>query len=168
MKYSIFVDTRECVGCYACEVACKQEHSLPVGPRLIRVGTKGPRQIDGKLQLRYNVELCRHCSQAPCAENCPKGAITVRPDGIAVISPELCSGCRQCALHCTFGVLQFDPIKNVAVKCDLCMERLDRGLQPACAAACPSHCIYFGDKNAISRKSSKKKVSTRTLEESPV
>ncbi|MBP1706506.1 MAG: 4Fe-4S ferredoxin [Chloroflexi bacterium] len=157
MKYAIFVDTRDCVGCYACEVACKQEHNLPVGPRLIRVGSNGPRLIEGKLQLRYEVEHCRHCAPARCVEHCPKGAITTRPDGITVISPELCDACKLCAKDCTFGMMQFDEIKKAAYKCDLCVERLDQGLKPACVAACPSRCIYFGDKKEISRKAGRKK-----------
>jgi Fe-S-cluster-containing dehydrogenase component len=157
MKYAIFIDTRDCVGCFACEVACKQEHNLPVGPRLIRIGSNGPQEIDGKLQLRYNVDFCRDCTPAPCAAHCPTGAITTRPDGITTITQDLCNGCKLCVVDCTFGMAQFDEVRKVAYKCDLCIDRLDKGLQPACVAACPSHCIYYGNKKEISRLSGKKK-----------
>jgi Fe-S-cluster-containing dehydrogenase component len=149
----LIFETRNCVGCHACEVACKQEHSLPVGPRLIRVYSDGPQQIQGKLQLRYRVESCRHCDPAPCKDACPVNAITTRDDGITIIAEELCNGCRSCITACPYSVMEFDEVKKVARKCDLCVEKLDKGLDPACVAACPSHCIHFG------KKSSKKAVA---------
>jgi Fe-S-cluster-containing dehydrogenase component len=144
----MLIDTRDCVGCHACEVACKQEHNLPVGPRLIRVYSDAPQQIDGKLQLRYRVEHCRHCNPAPCKEACPVNAIIIRNDGIAIVAEELCNGCQNCITACPYGVMQFDEFKNVARKCDLCADRLDGRLLPACVAACPSHCIHYGIKTA--------------------
>jgi Fe-S-cluster-containing dehydrogenase component len=146
------INTGDCVGCHACEVACKQEHNLPVGPRLIRVYSDRPRQIDGKLQLIYRVEHCRHCDPAPCKEACPVGAISTRDDGITIINEELCNGCRNCVTACPYGVMEFDEVKNIARKCDLCAERLDKSLKPACVAACPSHCIHF-------QKTTSKKVA---------
>ena len=158
MGFALIVNTEDCVGCYACEVACKQEHNLPVGPRLIRVYSEDPRQIDGKPQLRYRVEHCIHCSSPPCKDNCPVGAISTREDGITIIAKELCNGCKNCIEDCPYGMIQFDDVKKVAQKCDLCAERLDRGLQPACVAACPSHCIYFGDINEITERLGKEKL----------
>jgi Fe-S-cluster-containing dehydrogenase component len=140
----LFVNTVDCVGCHACEVACKQEHNLPVGPRLIRVYSDGPQQIDGRIQLRYRVEHCRHCDPAPCKEACPVGAISTRDDGITIIDEELCNGCRSCVTACPYGVMEFDEVKKTARKCDLCAERLDKSLKPACMTACPSHCIKYG------------------------
>lgn len=149
MEFTLVVNNENCVGCYACEIACKQENNLPVGPRLIRVNTDGPKQIDGKLQLRYKVALCLQCSDAPCQEACPVGAISTRNDGIVVIDEELCNGCQQCVESCPYGVMQFDDAANVARKCDLCTKRLDKGLKPACVAVCPSHCINYGDKKKL-------------------
>jgi Fe-S-cluster-containing dehydrogenase component len=145
MEFALIVNTENCVGCHACEIACKQEHNLPVGPRLIRVLSDGPRQIDGKLQLRYEVVRCLQCSHAPCQEACLVGAISTREDGIIIIAEELCNGCKNCVEACPYGVMQFDEVRKVARKCDVCAERLDKGLKPACVTACPSHCIYFGD-----------------------
>lgn len=148
-KISLNINTVECVGCYACEIACKQEHNLPVGPRLIRVYSEGNQQIDGKLQLRYRIEYCRQCSPAPCQAACPVNAIGTRDDGIVVIDEALCNGCGKCIEACPYQAMQFDAMKKVAQKCDLCVSKLlDKGLQPACVATCPSHCIVVGDKKA--------------------
>jgi len=144
-EYALIVNTEDCVGCNACEVACKQEHNLPVGPRWIRVYPDTPREIEGKLQLRYLVIYCMHCSHPSCQDACPVEAIKRREDGIVLIDEDLCIGCKECIEACPLGVMQFDTEKEVVQKCDLCVERIDRGLKPACVAACPSHCIYFGD-----------------------
>jgi len=152
VEYALIVDTKDCVGCNACEVACKQEHNLPVGPRWIKVYSDTPREIEGKLQLKYIVTHCMHCIRPPCENICPVEAITKREDGIVLIDEELCIGCKDCIEACPFGVMQFDEEKGIAQKCDLCVDRLDRGSQPACVAACPSHCIYFGDIKQITDK----------------
>jgi Fe-S-cluster-containing dehydrogenase component len=140
-KLALSIKTETCVGCYACEIACKQEHNLPVGPRLISVHPEEPRQIDGKPQLRYRVDYCQQCISAPCQTACPQNAICTREDGIVIIDEALCNGCRDCIRACPFGVMQLDVTKKMALKCDLCLERLDKSLLPACVSACPSHCI---------------------------
>jgi Fe-S-cluster-containing dehydrogenase component len=72
-------------------------------------------------------------------------AITKREDGIVLIDEELCTGCMACLDGCPLGVMQFDQEKALAEKCDLCFSRLDRGMNPACVAACPARCIHSGD-----------------------
>ena len=158
MEYALIVDDRDCTGCNTCEVACKQEHDLPVGPRWIKVYPDSPREIEGKAQLRYIVTHCMHCSQPPCKDSCPVDAISKREDGLVLIDEDLCNGCKDCIEACPLGVMQFDEERGVAQKCDLCVDRLDRGLQPACVAACPSHCIYFGDKKEITERLGKEKL----------
>lgn len=145
MEYTLIVNTEDCTGCTACEVACKQEHNLPVGPRWIRVTADNPREIDGKMQLRYTVSHCIHCRQPLCKDACPVNAITKREDGVVVIDEEQCNGCRDCIAACPLEVVQFDDEKQVAQHCDLCVDRLAKGSSPACVAACPSLCMYFGD-----------------------
>ena len=158
MEYTLIVNTADCVGCNACEVACKQEHNLPVGPRWIKVYPDSPRKIEGKLQLRYIVTHCMHCVRPWCMDVCAGEAITKREDGIVLIDEELCTGCKECIEACPLGVMQFDEEKEVAQKCNLCVARLDKGLQPACVAACPSHCIYFGDIQEITERLGKQKL----------
>jgi len=158
VEYALMVDAKDCVGCNACEVACKQEHNLPVGPRWIMVFPDSLKEIEGRLQLRYVVTHCMHCSQPLCRDVCPVGAITKREDGIVLIDEELCTGCRDCIEACPLGVMQFDEEKSLAEKCDLCVERIERGLQPACVAACPSHCIYFGDISYITEQLGKQEL----------
>jgi len=158
VEYALVVNTKDCVGCYACEVACKQEHHLPVGPKWVRVFSVGPIEIEGKPQLRYIVTHCLHCSQPPCKNICPVEAITKREDGIVLIHQELCIGCKECIEGCPLGVMQFDEEKGLAQKCDLCVDRVDKGLPPACVAACPSHCIYFGDIGDIAERLGEQKL----------
>jgi len=86
------------------------------------------------------------------------GAITKRGDGIVLIDEELCIGCRDCIEACPLGVMQFDEDKKVAQKCDLCVNRLDKGLQPSCVATCPSHCIFWGNTKEIAGKLREKKL----------
>ena len=151
-EYALIVNTEDCVGCSTCEVACKQEHNLSIGPRWIRVYPDGPRKIGSKLQLRYIVTHCIHCNRPSCKDVCPVNAISKRQDGIVIIDEKICNGCRDCIEACPLGVMQFDGERGVAQKCDLCVGRLDSGLQPACVAACPSHCIYFGDIKEITKR----------------
>jgi len=157
-ELALIIDTTQCVGCSACEVACKQEHNLPVGPRWIRVYPDAPRVMEDKWQLRYTVTHCMHCSQAPCRDVCPVNAITKRPDGIVLLDEHLCIGCKDCIDACPLGVMQFEEQKRVAQKCNLCVERIDRGLQPACVNVCPSHCIHFGDTSEIAQRIGKHRL----------
>ncbi len=157
-ELALIVNTADCVGCHACEVACKQEHSLPVGPRWIRVYKNAPRIIEGEWQLRYTVTHCVHCSIPACKDACAANAISKRPDGIVMVDQEQCIGCKDCIDACPLGVMQFDEKKLVAQKCDLCLKRLDAGLSPACVNACPSHCIYFGEIGEIVEKIGKQRL----------
>lgn len=157
-EYALIVNSRECFGCNSCEVACKQEHDLPVGLRWIRVYPDGPCEIEGKPQMRYVVAHCMHCSQPRCMDACPVDAISKREDGIVLVNQELCTGCKQCIDACPLGVMQFDEKQGVAQKCDLCVGRIDRGLKPACVTACPGYCIYFGDISEVTERIGKQRL----------
>jgi Fe-S-cluster-containing dehydrogenase component len=155
---ALLVDYDLCFGCHACEVACKQENNLPVGPKWIEVITVGPRKVDGKLVMDFVPMTCMHCIDAPCAAACPVGAITKREDGIVDLSSGLCIGCLACLLVCPFGALQFNPERNTVAKCSLCHHRLEKGLKPACVQACPAGAIYFGDINEITKKTRRRRA----------
>ena len=155
---NIFVDIQYCIGCRACEVACKQEHDIPVGIKWINVVKVGPRMVGGRLRMDFVPMKCKHCSKAPCIGACPEKAISRRSDGIVLIDPELCIGCMSCVESCPFTVIQLNPKTQIAEKCTLCVHRVDAGLEPACVHTCPSKCMYFGDINELARLSQSKKA----------
>ena len=143
-QYKLVINEKACWGCRTCEVACKQELDLPVGIQLIKVVEDGPREVDGKLEFLFRVHVCQHCEDAPCAQVCPEEAIKRRDDGIVVLDQDKCVGCRLCVEECPYDAIAFDEDRGVAQKCNLCVERVDRGLLPACADnVCLGHCIDF-------------------------
>lgn len=143
MAYSLFVDLDRCIGCYACEVACKQEHDLPVGPRWIRVIQDGPKETPQGLQLDFYPKMCRHCEDPPCAEVCPEKAISRGAHGLVTIDPGLCTGCAVCVEGCPFNLMAFNQETGKASKCDLCAERIGQGLEPSCVTFCPGKALVF-------------------------
>ena len=148
-RRDILVDTDLCYGCFACEVACKQEHDLPVGTKRINVVQVGPRVVGGKLKLNFVPMKCFHCTKAPCIDACPEGAITRRWDGIVLIDAGLCIGCMACLEAWPFGVIQMNPENGLADKCNLCVNRVDAGLQPVCVQHCPTGALQFGVPNEL-------------------
>jgi Fe-S-cluster-containing dehydrogenase component len=139
-KIALLISKKNCMGCHACEVACKQEHGLGVGPRLVKVLEKSP---------DYIPIYCHHCAKAPCQKACPVEAISRNEQGIVLIDDDLCIGCRECLEACPFGAMQFEDQREVAVKCDLCLHRLAENKQPACLSVCPTGCISLGGKKSI-------------------
>ncbi len=130
------IKTKDCVGCHACEVACKQQHDLPVGADRIRILERIP---------RFEALYCRHCVRPPCKDACPTEAI-YQERGVVLLDKERCIGCRACVEACPFGAVGFDLDQGLAIKCDLCYEhRLSKGLGPACASVCPARCIEWGE-----------------------
>ena len=146
---NLLIDLEYCTGCRACEVACKQENNIPVGIKWINVVKVGPRMVGGKLKMDFVPMRCRHCAKAPCIDACPEKAITKRSDGIVLINPELCTGCMVCFEACPFGVIQLNPETHAAEKCNLCVHRIDAGLEPACVHYCQTNCMYFGNINEL-------------------
>jgi Fe-S-cluster-containing dehydrogenase component len=142
-KTSLVILKKDCMGCHACEVACKQEHQLAVGPRLIRVIEKAP---------HFTPIYCHHCAKSPCIESCPVDAVHRTTRGIVLIEDELCIGCKECIEVCPFGAMQFDDDKEIAVKCDLCVDRLDNNEEPACAKACATRCIVWGETRQLAER----------------
>ena len=139
-KISWVIRKMDCMGCHACEVACKQEHGLGVGPRLIQVREESPDFIP---------IYCHHCARPPCRDACPVEAITRNDQGIVLIDETLCIGCRDCVEACPFGAMQFEDNREIAVKCDLCIHRLAENKKPACMSVCPTGCISLGGQKSI-------------------
>jgi len=160
-----FTDTTVCIGCKACEVACKEWNQL-----LARNGGVGtlsgdsydntgrldgihwrhvkfieqftPDRREGRWLMMSDV--CKHCVQAGCMEVCPTGAIIRTEFDTVVIQSDACNGCRNCIAACPFGVIDVNPASGTAQKCTLCYDRMKVGLEPACAKACPTQSINFG------------------------
>ncbi len=142
-KVSLIFFKKDCMGCHSCEVACKQEHGLGVGPRLVRVREAAP---------DFTPIYCHHCANAPCREACPVEAISRNSQGIVLIDRERCIGCKACLEACPFGAMQFADDQERAVKCDMCLDRQKEGQGPACAAICPTGCIFWGDSQALAAR----------------
>ena len=139
-KISLVIKKKDCMGCHACEVACKQEHGLGVGPRLIQVREESPDFIP---------IYCHHCARPPCRDACPVEAITRNDQGIVLIDEALCIGCRDCVEACPFGAMQFEDNREIAVKCDLCIHRLAENKKTACMSVCPTGCISLDGQKSI-------------------
>lgn len=144
-NYYLFQDTRKCIGCKACEVQCKANKDLPPGPKPCQVITVGPKMVGGLPRASFIFMPCFHCENPWCVPACPTGAMQRRPeDGIVFVDETLCVGCKVCVNACPWGAPQFDKAKRRVVKCDLCMDRIDQGLKPACVTTCTTHCLKFG------------------------
>ncbi len=153
-KVTLMVFQKDCVGCHACEVACKQEHGLHTGPRFIKVIERG----DSNLPV-----YCHHCVRPPCRDACPEEAIWKNEWGIVQVNHELCIGCMACVEACPFGAMQFDEERGAALMCDLCYERLKNDEPPACSLACPTRCILWGDMKTISEEMDRRLLQEELL-----
>jgi len=202
-RMGFFTDTTTCIGCKACEVACKQWNDLPAdgvrtgkgwsydytgslsastwrhvrfvetakpaappGPRAeelpeldlvglaqgaasARLGEHGSTTngADGTMLDRwvFMSDVCKHCTNAGCLDACPTGALIRTEFETVIVQPDVCNGCGYCVPSCPFGVINRDPYDGRAAKCTLCYDRLEDGMEPACAKACPTDAIQFGE-----------------------
>jgi formate dehydrogenase iron-sulfur subunit len=163
--YGFFTDTSVCIGCKACEVACKQWNMLAGHEPVFGDGYDNTGSLDEQnwrhVQLIDNVpnqtmgtgqgkawllmsDVCKHCQHASCMDVCPTGAIIRTEFDTVYIQPDVCNGCRNCISACPYSVIGIDEKTNVAQKCTLCYDRLQGGMEPACAKACPTDSIEFG------------------------
>ncbi|MEZ0346121.1 MAG: 4Fe-4S dicluster domain-containing protein [Infirmifilum sp.] len=157
--YGVLVNIDKCIGCRACEVACKQWNQLKptktvLTPTLTEpsyltaddwkvvrfVWTNGGNGLPPFVPLPYN---CLHCLDPPCARTCPTGAIRVSSTGAVVIDASRCIGCGQCSTACPYGIPQRGA-DGKYYKCTFCNDRIQSGLAPACVSACPTGALEFG------------------------
>jgi Fe-S-cluster-containing dehydrogenase component len=143
-RFGMAIDTRKCVGCMDCVVACKTENDVPDGYCRDWIGQR----LEGTmpaLRLTITSERCNHCDAAPCVSCCPTGASHVSDFGqLVLVDSEKCIGCKACLASCPYGARFIHP-DGYADKCTFCVQRLTQGLQPACVAVCPTRCMTFGD-----------------------
>lgn len=149
MRYRIRFDEQLCINCKACEVHCKVWNRMPTGLKLGVHLHHGPFMREGKPVLRTVYMPCQQCDDAPCLSACPTGAMRRRADGIVYVDSPRCTGCRACVLACPWKVPQYDAASGRVRKCDLCRERLDAGLRPACVTGCVGGALEFEDQEGI-------------------
>ena len=169
-RMGFFTDTSVCIGCKACEVACKEWNRVPehgLGFTAQSYDNTGaldantwrhvafieqtkpvqvPGEADGDMRWLMSSDVCKHCTHAACLDVCPTGALFRTEYGTVVVQEDVCNGCGYCVPACPFGVLDRREIGDDGRvwKCTLCYDRLGDGLTPACAQACPTESIQFG------------------------
>src|SRR4051794_20585620 len=175
-----YTDTTVCIGCKACEVACHEWNQLPAtddGKRLMsgnsydntvslsaldwrhvrfveQFSETDPNRAGGRWLMMS--DTCKHCVQAGCLEVCPTGAIIRTEFDTVFIQDDVCNGCRDCIAACPFGVIEINPVSQTAMKCTLCYDRLQNGLEPACSKACPTRSIQFGPLDELHQRANER------------
>ena len=182
-RMGFFTDTSVCIGCKACEVACKewnhvpddglrfsgfsydnswglgadtwrhvafieQRHPVPAADEGFPVGDGLP-ATGGELRWLMSSDVCKHCTRAACLDVCPTGALFRTEFGTVVVQSDVCNGCGYCVPACPYGVIDQRKEDGRVWKCTLCYDRLKVGMEPACAKACPTRSIQFGELDVL-------------------
>jgi formate dehydrogenase iron-sulfur subunit len=176
-RYGFFTDTTRCIGCKACEVACKEWNDLPAEHlQLTGMSYDNTRALSASTwrhvafveqiapggqptnmpayQSHWLMmsDVCKHCANAACLEACPTGALFRTEFDTVVVQQDICNGCGYCVPSCPFGVVALSAVDGKAHKCTLCYDRLKGGFEPACAKACPTESIQFGELDDLHRR----------------
>ncbi|HEY4918347.1 MAG TPA: 4Fe-4S dicluster domain-containing protein [Solirubrobacteraceae bacterium] len=188
-RMGFFTDTSLCIGCKACEVACKEWNQVPedglnftgmsfdnseglsadtwrhvafieqrkpiadsqanfqhTGATVIDLGLdSAPGGLDTEFRWLMSSDVCKHCTDAACLDVCPTGALFRTEFGTVVVQEDVCNGCGYCVPACPYGVIGKREDDGRVWKCTLCYDRLGEGMEPACAKACPTNSIQFGE-----------------------
>ena len=202
-RVGFFTDTSVCIGCKACEVACKEWNQVPADPQgylgssydnsgelgadrwrhvafieqKLSVGVEeaapdslvkeaarqslleeglDPHTDDDGFRWLMSSDVCKHCTEAGCLDACPTGSIFRTEFGTVVVQEDICNGCGYCVVSCPFGVLDQREEDGRVWKCTLCYDRLKDDMEPACAQACPTDSIQFGDLDELRERAAKR------------
>ncbi|MDQ2858995.1 MAG: 4Fe-4S dicluster domain-containing protein [Candidatus Eremiobacteraeota bacterium] len=174
-RKGFFTDTTLCIGCKACEVACKEWNQLPSdGYNFTAQSYDNTSELNGTTwrhvtfveqvdtQPEHVVydhagrwlmesDVCKHCTHAACLDVCPTGSLIRTEFGTVIVQQDICNGCGYCVPACPFGVIDKRKFDGHAGKCTLCYDRLTDGQTPACAKACPTESIQYGDLAELQR-----------------
>ena len=142
---TLVIDLDRCIGCFACEMACKQENNVPLGVHYNKVLSIGPMGKFPDLTQYFLPTVCQHCKDAPCVKVCPTGATYQTEDGQVLVNKEKCIGCKMCMAACPYGARSYNPEAKVVEKCTLCQQRTAQGELPQCVAQCGARARFFGD-----------------------
>jgi formate dehydrogenase iron-sulfur subunit len=198
-RMGFFTDTSVCIGCKACEVACKEWNEVPddgylltgmsydntaqlgastwrhvafieqpvddraapaadlgmpgMGPPAPPAGAdQGAESGDSGIRWLMSSDVCKHCTHAACLDVCPTGSLFRTEYGTVVVQPDICNGCGYCVPACPYGVIDQRKEDGRAFKCTLCYDRLKDGQTPACAQACPTESIQFGELSELRQR----------------
>jgi formate dehydrogenase iron-sulfur subunit len=198
-RMGFFTDTSVCIGCKACEVACKEWNGVPesggldlLGMSYDNTGALGsntwrhvafveqpkkpavdlgmpevgaPGQAEPGVRWLMSSDVCKHCTHAACLDVCPTGSLFRTEFGTVVVQQDICNGCGYCVPACPYGVIEKRESDGRAFKCTLCYDRLGAGMEPACAKACPTDSIQFGELDELRSRADER---VKTLHESGV
>jgi formate dehydrogenase iron-sulfur subunit len=177
---AFFTDSTTCIGCKACEVACKEWNGLEADgynlsgfsyDNTVGFGHSTWRHVKFVEEIpipglggnspdhttwEFSSDVCKHCEVAGCLEACPTGALVRTEFGGVFLQPEICNGCAYCVVSCPFGVVQKNEEDGRAFKCTFCTDRQKAGLEPACAKACPTQSIQFGKLETLEEKAAER------------
>jgi formate dehydrogenase iron-sulfur subunit len=160
---AFLTDSTVCIGCKACEVACKEWNQVPADgyalsgksyDNTLALGHSTWRHVKfveraplegGVVRWDFSSDVCKHCENAGCLDACPTGSIVRTEFGGVFVQPDVCNGCGYCIVACPFGVIDRRPADGRAFKCTFCYDRQKAGLKPACATVCPTESILFGE-----------------------
>jgi formate dehydrogenase iron-sulfur subunit len=166
---AFLTDSTLCIGCKACEVACKEWNDVPADglglsglsyDNTLTLGHSTWRHVKfvegtpwigsggnagDHVSWQFSSDVCKHCEVAGCLEQCPTGSIVRTEFGGVFVQPDVCNGCGYCVIACPFGVIDKRPDDGRAFKCTFCYDRQLAGLEPACAKVCPTESILFGE-----------------------
>ena len=154
-RNAIVVDLNRCIGCYSCEIACKQENDIALGEYWSRVLIVGPTGTHPHLEQYWLPTMCQQCEDAPCVHVCPTGASYRDVDNRVLVDKEKCIGCKYCMMACPYGVRSWNEEEKVVEKCTLCGHLTVDGGLPACVKACCGEARFYGDLDDPSSDASK-------------
>ena len=169
-RVGFFTDSSICIGCKACEVACKEWNQLPTeGLDFLAMSYDNTGQLgadswrhvafveqdrNGEVRWLMNSDVCKHCTRAACLDVCPTGALFRTEFDTVVVQSDVCNGCGYCVSACPFGVIDRRESDGRAWKCTMCYDRLKEGRRPACATVCPTQSISYGTLTDMREKAS--------------